>query len=367
MSTVAENLRCPIDRTTLIPIQGADGESFTCGSCGGHWSVSQILTAMTETQERIGVRTITDGTARVETMQDRVTRRLRGDSEEFVRAAARQTIYGTTPKTITARVQPVQPARTSDAARLTYRDIPAKGAAAAMIRPPVGRSVQPIEMFYDTIAERFDAIMNHYDLRRRVETVFDVMLRAYDLRNLSLLDAGCGTGWFSAEACKRGANVTALDIGPRLLEQVRRKCNAKTVVGDVLNLRFPDATFDVVVSSECIEHTTDPRGAVRELLRVCKPGGLAVITCPNRRWHWACVVANRLRLRPYEGLENWPRWSELQAWVRETGAEILSARGIHLFPFQFPPLRPVLRMLDNIGDVIGPWCVNQAVLATKPC
>ena len=367
MSTVAEILRCPIDRTSLTPVETPDGESFICSSCGGRWTESQIAATVGATEGRFTGESTLGDTTRIESVQDRMARRLRGDSEEFVRAAARQSIYGISPKPIVARVQPVQPARTSDAARLTYRDVPAKGTAATTIRPPVGRSVQPIEMFYDTIAERFDAIMNHYDLRRRVETVFDVLLKAYDLRNLSLLDAGCGTGWFSAEACKRGANVTALDIGPRLLEQVRRKCNAKTVVGDVLNLRFPDATFDVVVSSECIEHTTDPRGAVRELLRVCKPGGLAVITCPNRRWHWACVVANRLRLRPYEGLENWPRWRELQAWIRETGAEILSARGIHLFPFQFPPLRPVLRMLDDIGDFIGPWCVNQAVLATKPC
>lgn len=290
----------------------------------------------------------------------RIRRRLRGDSEEFVRAAARDVILGSPRRLVDARVTAET---TSIAAPMTFRDGPS-------VAPPprpgaITRDVAQIEMFYDTIAERFDKIMNRYDVHRRIDTIYDVLLGAHDLTDRTLLDAGCGTGLFSAAACARGARVTALDIGPRLLEQVRRKCNAKTVVGDVMNLDFRDGAFDVVVSSECIEHTTDPRRAVGELVRVCKPGGLIAITCPNRHWRWACTIANALRLRPYEGLENWPSWKELRQWVTESGATIKSMRGIHLFPFQVKMLQPVLRRLDNFGDVLGRWCVNQAVLAVK--
>lgn len=225
----------------------------------------------------------------------------------------------------------------------------------------------PIDLFYDGIAENFDRIMNRYDLDRRLETVFDVLLGSHDLTGERVLDAGCGTGWFSLWACQRGARVTALDIGPRLLEMVRRKCGANTVQGDVLRLRFRDGHFDVVISSECIEHTRDPRRAVHELIRVCRPGGLIAITCPNRFWYWLCVVANRLHLRPYEGIENWPRWSELREWVEETGATILEARGIHLLPFQIRLFHPLLRFLDRFGRLHGRFCVNQAILAKKPC
>lgn len=233
--------------------------------------------------------------------------------------------------------------------------------------PATARTPRELELFYDSIADEFDQIMNRYDLQRRLETVFEEFLGPYDLTGLQLLDAGCGTGWFSLWACERGACVTAVDIGPRLLKQVRRKCNARTMLGDVLDLQFDDGAFDVVVSSECIEHTRDPRRAVRELIRVCRPGGLAVITSDNRFWWWLCYLANKLHLRPYEGIENWPWWRQLRDWVRQENADILDMRGLHLFPFQLSLLHPVLRFLDRFGRRLGPLCVNQAVLATKPC
>lgn len=226
---------------------------------------------------------------------------------------------------------------------------------------------EDIELFYDSIADEFDRIMNRYDLQRRLETVFDVMLGSYNLTGVNLLDAGCGTGWFSLWASRRGAKVTAIDIGPRLLAQVRRKCDAQTELGDILNLQFEDNCFDVVVSSECIEHTRNPRQAIHELIRVCRPGGLTVITSNNRTWWWLCNLANKLHLRPYEGIENWPSWRQLRRWVEEEKAEVLDMRGIHLFPFQVSFLHPVLKFLDRFGRLIGPLCVNQAVLATKPC
>ncbi len=224
-----------------------------------------------------------------------------------------------------------------------------------------------IELFYDSIAERFDAIMNQYDMQRRVETVFDEFLGDVDLSGRELLDAGCGTGWFSLRACQRGAKVTALDIGPRLLEQVRRKCSARTVCGDVLDLQFDDASFDVVISSECIEHTGHAQTAIRELIRVCRPGGLVAITTNNHFWYWLCALANKLRLRPYEGIEDWPRWSDFGAWVSREPVRILDRRGLHLFPFQISLLHPVLRFMDRFGRFFGPVCVNQAILAIKQC
>ena len=229
------------------------------------------------------------------------------------------------------------------------------------------KATPPIELFYDSIADRFDTIMNMYDMRRRVETIFDVFLRDYDLSGRKVLDAGCGTGWFSQRASQRGAEVTALDIGPRLLEQVKRKCRARTVCGNVLDLLFDTNSFDVVISSECIEHTLKPQVAVGELIRVCRPGGLVAITSNNHFWHWLCVLANKLKLRPYEGIENWPRWSDFHSWFEHENVRILDRRGIHLFPFQVPLFHPVLKYLDRFGRFLGPVCVNQAILAMKQC
>lgn len=223
----------------------------------------------------------------------------------------------------------------------------------------------PVELFYDSIADEFDDVMNRYDLERRLHVMFDVFLKDIDLRGRRLLDAGCGTGWFSHAACLRGANVTALDIGPRLLGHVRRKCDAETVVGNVLDLDYDDGAFDVVISSECIEHTRDPRGAVREMIRVCKPGGLVAITSNNHAWYWLCALANRLDWRPYKGIENWPTWRDFHSWFASEPVDIVDRRGIHLFPFQIRLLHPLLRRLDAYGQQLGRFCVNQGILAIK--
>jgi len=221
------------------------------------------------------------------------------------------------------------------------------------------------ERFYDTIADTFDEVMNPYDISRRLSVVFEELLGSVNWPGTLVLDAGCGTGRFSAEAARRGARVVSVDIGPRLLRVARGRCGTHAVCADIARLAVPDDTFDVVISSECIEHTPDPAQAVAELLRVCKPGGLVAVTCPNAFWHWSCVVADRLGLRPYEGLENWPGWFELRRWVCGAGGRPLVHRGIHLFPFVVRRLQPLLRKLDGWGERFGWAYVNQAILAVK--
>ena len=221
------------------------------------------------------------------------------------------------------------------------------------------------QRFYDGIAGSFDAIMNPYDLQQRLGIVCHELLAAGELRDRRVLDVGCGTGWFSREIERAGGRVVALDIGVKLLEQVAAKCQAARVAGDACNLAFADDSFDVVVSSECIEHTVDPRRALAEMCRVLKPGGVLVVTLPNEFWRWAEVVARVFKLRPYEGLENWLWPSQLVAALQRSGMLVEQTRGIHLFP---PVLRwtwPLLRQADRAGRRLGPIMVNLAARARK--
>jgi 2-polyprenyl-3-methyl-5-hydroxy-6-metoxy-1,4-benzoquinol methylase len=220
------------------------------------------------------------------------------------------------------------------------------------------------EYFYETFADEFDSRMNMYDTHRRVELIFDELLPA-QLAGKTLLDAGCGTGWFSQEAMKHGAKVVAMDLGERLLQKVKEKCQAQTVVGSVLAAPFPDHHFDVVISSEVIEHTPDPRAAIRELARVVKPGGHLVITTPNRVWYFSVVIANLLHLRPYQGLENWISWKTFEQTHREAGMQIQTKAGVHLFPFVLSFLNPLLRRLDRFNRTLYPVMVNMAIHSIK--
>jgi 2-polyprenyl-3-methyl-5-hydroxy-6-metoxy-1,4-benzoquinol methylase len=221
------------------------------------------------------------------------------------------------------------------------------------------------QKFYDRFAGEFDRKMNRYDLERRVEVVFQDLLPE-DLQGKCLLDAGCGTGWFSLRATQRGAKVTSIDVGLNLLEQVSSKCSTRRMVGDICHLGFADGSFDIVVSSEVIEHVPEPRKAVAELARVLKPGGLLALTTPNRIWHFAITFANRIGVRPYEGHENLVDYSSLVKWVSQEGLVIESHFGFHLFPFVTPLAYPVLRFMDRFGKCLGPVMVNQAIRARKP-
>jgi SAM-dependent methyltransferase len=221
------------------------------------------------------------------------------------------------------------------------------------------------ERFYDSIAGDFDALMNRYDLERRLEVVFDDLLGGRTLSGQTVLDVGCGTGFFTIAALRRGARVTSVDIGIELLRRARVKGATATLAGDAAALPFADGTFDVVISSECIEHTRRPELCVRDMLRVLRPNGLLVLTCPNRAWHWSVVAANALGLRPYHGLENWPGWWTLTKWTRAHGGTVVRHVGIHCFPFTLTVTHPLLRFLDRFGGLLGPLYVNQGIVAVR--
>lgn len=224
------------------------------------------------------------------------------------------------------------------------------------------------EKFYDTIADDFDSIMNMYDTNRRIEVIFNDFLGNDNLKNKSLLDGGCGTGLFTKKAIEKGAIVTSLDIAPKLVElTIKKNPTAKGIEGSLLKLPFTDDFFDYVISSDVIEHTPDPLAAVKELIRVLKPGGKICITVPNRSfWYFSVKIAEVLKLRDYQGFENWVHYNELKNFLIKNNIQIITFKGIHLFPFLIPALNPLLYKIDKKTDkTLGKYMVNIAAFGTK--
>jgi ubiquinone/menaquinone biosynthesis C-methylase UbiE len=108
-----------------------------------------------------------------------------------------------------------------------------------------------------------------------------------------VLDMGCGAGRHAFELYRRGAQVVAFDLDAeelagvekmfgamRLEGEVPAEASAETVQGDALALPFPDDHFDKIIASEVLEHIPDDMRAMRELMRVLKPGGQLAVTVP---------------------------------------------------------------------------------------
>ena len=139
------------------------------------------------------------------------------------------------------------------------------------------------ELTHERLTARFDELMDDYDLGRRVETLVKDFLGG-DLRGKLVLDGGCGVGGLTKALVAGGARVVALDIGPSLAATTRARYGCAAVVGTLSAIGLAADSFDVVFSTEAIEHTPDPRRSVAELYRLVKPGGHLAITTPNRLW-----------------------------------------------------------------------------------
>ena len=221
-------------------------------------------------------------------------------------------------------------------------------------------------MAHDALGSDFDRLMNRYDLERRMGVVFQALPPSSWVSDTLVLDAGCGTGWFSRKAQAHGATVVSLDIGCRLLREAQAKGCLRPVAGDVLQLPFQDGCFQIAICSEVIEHLIDPRVGVFELVRVVRPGGWLVITTPNALWRPLITVANYFRLRPYEGFENWVFPSQLISVLREAGVEVVDHIGFHALPLVYAsPAQPIVRMLDKHLQPLACLMVGTCVVARK--
>ena len=95
-----------------------------------------------------------------------------------------------------------------------------------------------------------------------------------------LLDVGCGGGLLAPHVT--GYTHVGVDLTASALEVAAAHGVDETVVADAAALPFADASFDVVVAGEVLEHVTDLEGTVREATRVLRPGGTLVTDTINR-------------------------------------------------------------------------------------
>ncbi len=103
-----------------------------------------------------------------------------------------------------------------------------------------------------------------------------------------VLDAGCGSGYGSAEMSLTARSVTGLDVAPAAIEYASRNFsspNLRFVAGSCTQLPFRNASFDTVVAFEVIEHLKDQAGFLDECARVLTQQGLLIVSSPNQLYY----------------------------------------------------------------------------------
>ncbi len=101
-----------------------------------------------------------------------------------------------------------------------------------------------------------------------------------------VLEVGFGEGYGTYYLSEEASEITGIDVSHALVEHASGKYvrdNLYFVKGDAENLPFPDGSFDVVVSSQVLEHVKGCMRFISETHRVLRPGGTALIATPNRK------------------------------------------------------------------------------------
>ncbi|HYJ50799.1 MAG TPA: demethylmenaquinone methyltransferase [Microbacterium sp.] len=210
------------------------------------------------------------------------------------------------------------------------------------------------------VSGMFDQVAKNYD---RTNTVLsmgnDRMWRAATTRAVAprrgqrILDLAAGTGASSVSLAKSGAHVVAADFSPGMIAEGRRRHagmpNLTFVEADATALPFDDAEFDAVTMSFGLRNVNEPHKALRELLRVTKPGGRLVV-CefshpPSRSFEGlyrfyndrilpvvAKTVSSNADAYDYlnESIREWPDQRTLSAWIRQAGWRDVAFRNLSL-------------------------------------
>jgi ubiquinone/menaquinone biosynthesis C-methylase UbiE len=143
--------------------------------------------------------------------------------------------------------------------------------------------------YYASLASDWERRYQKTAFRSR-EAVLSKCLRERELAGSTWLDVGCGTGTLARWLAARGCRVFAVDAAPQMLAAAAQFayssgfCNhlrfAK--IDDVARLPSPDNSSDGVLCSSVLEYVLDPCTCLKEFFRVLKPGGLLLVSVPNR-------------------------------------------------------------------------------------
>ena len=219
------------------------------------------------------------------------------------------------------------------------------------------------ELYYENIGDDFDNFMSDFDVDQRARLILEML---DGVTSSKALEVGCGTGAITSKYRPLVSKLLVTDISEKLAINTASKNRCEGEAADATKLPYGDQSFDLVVSSECVEHSPNPALAVSEMCRVLAPGGWLIFTTPNKLWYPIVKISQFLRLRKFQGNEIFLSRREARMVLEEAGLVISQHRGCHLLPWQIPGIKPLLKMIDIHMGYLAPLMINQAISAQKP-
>jgi SAM-dependent methyltransferase len=165
----------------------------------------------------------------------------------------------------------------------------------------------------------------HAAMLRRLDRLF----QRYIPQASRVLDAGCGRSLFTEIRPRWPFMLVAADVEHELLRERRAEFpHVHWAVAGAAPLPFRNGCFHAVFAGELIEHLLDPRQGLAEFDRVLAPGGVLILTTPNRR-RLANLVDGSDRPYSPDHLSELS-YDEVDALLREHGFTVLESTGVHL-------------------------------------
>lgn len=197
-----------------------------------------------------------------------------------------------------------------------------------------------------------------------------------------ILEIACGRGGFSRLLGSRGASVCGADFSASAVDIAKEKLlrnpsladRVTYLQADAQDMPFEENSFDIVISCETIEHVPDPNAAVREMYRVCKPGGMLYLTTPNyvnfMGLYLIYAAVRHPHLKSSQPLDERFLFPQIRRFVARAGWKIVRTDGtVHQFPFiprRDPVQFPKLESNRAIRRFLSPFAYHYFLIARKP-
>ena len=134
-------------------------------------------------------------------------------------------------------------------------------------------------MFWDNVAGVYDIFANV--INRKANRALCAAVESWIQPTDQVLECACGTGLLTGGIARRCRTVVATDFSEKMLRRAQKKYrtvdNIRFEPGNILDLAYPDGSFDAVVAANVIHLLEEPLRALGELDRVCRSGGRIIL------------------------------------------------------------------------------------------